>query len=223
MANKSVIITAGGIGKRMESDLPKQFITIGAKPILMHTIELFHNIDKEIEIFLTLPSAWKGYWETLVDKHYFRIPHAVISGGEERFFSIKNALNRVTGDFVAVHDGVRPFASQELIKNSFRALEKHKVVVPVIQIKESIRFVKNETTHALNRSEYRLVQTPQCFHTDVLKQIYEQPYDESFTDDASLAERMGLPIHLIEGNEENIKITTRFDMQVAETLLTRKK
>lgn len=223
MARKSVIITAGGIGKRMDSDLPKQFLTLGTKPILMHTIELFYQFDETIEILLTLPADWRGYWETLVEKHYFRIPHLVISGGEERFFSIKNALRKVTGEFVAVHDGVRPFTSQEVIKSCFKAMEQHQVVVPVIPVRESMRKIIDGNNHAVMREDFKLVQTPQCFHSSVLKTLYEQNYSQSFTDDASLAELMKIPVHLISGNEENIKITTRMDMLVAETLFARKK
>lgn len=223
MANKSVIITAGGFGKRMDSDLPKQFLTLGNKPILMHTIELFYHFDNNIEILLTLPSEWKGYWETLVDKHYFRIPHLVVNGGNERFFSIKNALKKVTGEVVAVHDGVRPFTSGEVIKKCFQALEKHRAVVPAVNLKESLRWITENKNIAVNRSEYKLIQTPQCFHTELLKEVYEQPFDETITDDASLAERKNIPIHILEGNEENIKITTRLDMLIAETLLNRRK
>lgn len=223
MANKSVIITAGGFGKRMDSDLPKQFLTLGSKPILMHTIELFYHFDNNIEILLTLPSEWKGYWETLVDKHYFRIPHLVVNGGNERFFSIKNALKKVTGEVVAVHDGVRPFTSSEVIKNCFQALEKHQAVVPAVKLKESLRWITENKNIAVNRSEYKLIQTPQCFHTHLLKEVYEQPFDETITDDASLAERKNIPIHILEGNEENIKITTRLDMLIAETFLNRRK
>jgi 2-C-methyl-D-erythritol 4-phosphate cytidylyltransferase len=223
MTSRSVIITAGGIGKRMSSDIPKQFLLLGSKPILMHTIELFYRFDENIEILLALPADWRGYWETLVEKHYFRIPHLVISGGEERFYSIKNALKRVTGEFVAVHDGVRPLTSPEVIRTCFESLEKFKAVIPVIPIKESIRQFTHEKNHAVKREEYKLVQTPQCFHTFVLKKLYEQTYDASFTDDASLAERLEIPIHLIEGNEENIKITTRLDLLLAETIFAKNK
>ncbi|MFM7636632.1 MAG: 2-C-methyl-D-erythritol 4-phosphate cytidylyltransferase [Crocinitomicaceae bacterium] len=223
MASRSVIITAGGIGKRMDSDLPKQFLLLGTKPILMHTIELFYRFDENIEILLTLPADWRGYWETLVEKHYFRVPHLVISGGEERFDSIKNALKRVTGEVVAVHDGVRPFTSQAVIKSCFQELEKYEVVVPAIPIKESIRQVTNDKNFSVKRDEFRLIQTPQCFRSQVLKTLYEQPYNTSFTDDASLAEKMNIPVHLLPGNEENIKITTRLDMLIAETLIAKNK
>ena len=132
-------------------------------------------------------------------------------------------MKRVTGDVVAVHDGVRPFTSQEVIKSCFQALEKYEVVVPVIPIKESIRQVMNDKSFAVKRDEYRLIQTPQCFRSQVLKTLYEQPYNNLFTDDASLAEKMNIPVHLLPGNEENIKITTRLDMLIAETLIAKNK
>ena len=220
---KSVIITAGGIGKRMGSDLPKQFLVLGGKPVLVHTLELFFKYDPGIEIILTLPNEWRGYWETVIDKYYCRVPHIVVNGGEERYHSIQNALKRCSGQYIAVHDGVRPFVSFETLDRCFSALNDHEAVVPVLRLKESIRQTNENSTNAVNRSNYRLVHTPQCFHADVLRQAYEQAYHDKVTDDACLVEELGFTIHLVESNEENIKLTTQFDFMIAETIIQRSK
>ncbi|MFY7943859.1 MAG: 2-C-methyl-D-erythritol 4-phosphate cytidylyltransferase [Crocinitomicaceae bacterium] len=219
MSQKSVIITAGGLGKRMGSELPKQFLVIGGKPILVHTLELFHKYDPEIELILTLPNEWRGYWETLIDKYYCRVPHLVVNGGEERYHSIQNALKRCTGEYIAVHDGVRPFVSFETLNNCFNALKEHGAVVPVLKLKESIRQINEETTFAVNRNAFRLVHTPQCFRAEVLRKAYEQPFHENVTDDACLVEETGIVIHLVESNEENIKLTTQYDLMIAEMII----
>ncbi len=220
---KSVIITAGGIGKRMGSDLPKQFLVLGGKPVLVHTLELFFKYDPNIEIILTLPNEWRGYWETVIDKYYCRVPHIVVNGGEERYHSIQNALKKCSGPYIAVHDGVRPFVSFETLDRCFSALNDHEAVVPVLRLKESIRQTNEKSTNAVNRSNYRLVHTPQCFHADVLRQAYEQAYHDKVTDDACLVEELGFTIHLVESNEENIKLTTQFDFMIAETIIQRSK
>lgn len=216
---KSVIITAGGIGKRMGSDLPKQFLLLGGKPVLVHTLELFFKYDPTIEIILTLPNEWRGYWETVIDKYYCRVPHIVVNGGEERYHSIQNALKRCSGTLIAVHDGVRPFVSFETLDRCFSALNQYEAVVPVLKLKESIRQTNEISTSAVDRSNYRLVHTPQCFHAAVLRQAYQQAYHDKVTDDACLVEELGFTIHLIESNEENIKLTTQFDLLIAETIV----
>lgn len=216
---KSVIITAGGIGKRMGSDLPKQFLLLGGKPVLVHTLELFFKYDPTIEIILTLPNEWLGYWETVIDKYYCRVPHIVVNGGEERYHSIQNALKRCSGTLIAVHDGVRPFVSFETLDRCFSALNQYEAVVPVLKLKESIRQTNEISTSAVDRSNYRLVHTPQCFHAAVLRQAYQQAYHDKVTDDACLVEELGFTIHLVESNEENIKLTTQFDFLIAETIV----
>ncbi len=216
---KSVIITAGGIGKRMGSDLPKQFLVLGGKPVLVHTLELFFKYDPTIEIILTLPNEWRGYWETVIDKYYCRVPHIVVNGGEERYHSIQKALKRCSGTVIAVHDGVRPFVSFETLDRCFSALNEYEAVVPVLRLKESIRQTNENSTNAVDRSNYRLVHTPQCFHADVLLKAYEQAYHDKVTDDACLVEELGHTIHLVESNEENIKLTTPFDFLIAETIV----
>lgn len=220
---KSVIITAGGIGKRMGSDLPKQFLVLGGKPVLVHTLELFFKYDPGIEIILTLPNEWRGYWETVIDKYYCRVPHIVVNGGEERYHSIQNALKRCSGSYIAVHDGVRPFVSFETLDRCFSALNEYEAVVPVLKLKESIRQTSENLTNAVDRTNFRLVHTPQCFHADVLRQAYEQAYHEKVTDDACLVEELGYTIHLVESNEENIKLTTPFDFLIAETIIQKSK
>jgi 2-C-methyl-D-erythritol 4-phosphate cytidylyltransferase len=216
---KSVIITAGGIGKRMGSELPKQFLVLGGKPVLVHTLELFFKYDPNIEIILTLPNDWRGYWETVIDKYYCRVPHIVVNGGEERYHSIQNALKQCSGSFIAVHDGVRPFVSFETLDRCFSALNQYEAVVPVLKLKESIRQTNENSTNAVDRSNYRLVHTPQCFRAEVLHKAYEQAYHEKVTDDACLVEGLGYTIHLVESNEENIKLTTPFDFLIAETII----
>jgi 2-C-methyl-D-erythritol 4-phosphate cytidylyltransferase len=220
---KSVIITAGGIGKRMGSELPKQFLVLGGKPVLVHTLELFFKYDPNIEIILTLPNEWRGYWETVIDKYYCRVPHIVVNGGEERYHSIQNALKQCSGSFIAVHDGVRPFVSFETLERCFSALNQHEAVVPVLRLKESIRQTSENSTNAVDRSNYRLVHTPQCFRAEVLHKAYEQSYHDKVTDDACLVEEIGYTIHLVESNEENIKLTTPFDFLIAETIIQRSK
>jgi 2-C-methyl-D-erythritol 4-phosphate cytidylyltransferase len=223
MIEKTVIITAGGIGKRMGSDLPKQFIVLGGKPILIHTIELFYRYSPEIEIILTLPNDWRGYWETLIDKYYCRVPHLVVNGGEERYHSIKNALKKANGKYIAVHDGVRPLVSFETLNRCFEALVENEAVVPVLNLKESLRQVKQQDTFAVNRSEFRMVHTPQCFKSETLRKAYEQPFHDKVTDDACLVEDTGVKITLVESNEENIKLTTPFDLLIAEMIIHRNK
>jgi 2-C-methyl-D-erythritol 4-phosphate cytidylyltransferase len=220
---KSVIITAGGIGKRMGSELPKQFLVLGGKPVLVHTLELFFKYDPNIEIILTLPNDWRGYWETVIDKYYCRVPHIVVNGGEERYHSIQNALKQCSGSFIAVHDGVRPFVSFETLDRCFSALNQYEAVVPVLKLMESLRQSSENSTNAVDRSNYRLVHTPQCFHADVLHKAYEQAYHDKVTDDACLVEEIGYTIHLVESNEENIKLTTPFDFLIAETIIQRSK
>lgn len=220
MSKYSIIITAGGIGKRMGSNIPKQFIEIAGKPILMHTLELFFKYDMNAQLILTLPTEWKEYWQELLQKYQCTIPHIISDGGSERYHSIINALKICTGDFIAVHDGVRPLVSAETISRCLTEVEKRGQVIPVIQLNESIRQVFDDTSRAVNRTEFCIVQTPQCFKKSVLEKAYTIPFHDGITDDASLVEAAGFPIHLIEGNNENIKITSKFDLLIAEQFLS---
>lgn len=219
MSKHSVIITAGGTGKRMQSVLPKQFIQVNEKPILMYTIECFYHFDPKAQIILTLPSEWFEYWEGLVAEFDFRIPHRIVKGGKERYDSIKNALKECTGTYISVHDGVRPLVSESTLKNCFRGVQEFGAVIPVVPIVESLRKKMDVGTKAVDRSEYLIVQTPQSFHRDVLKKAYELPYHPKITDDASLVEEAGFEIVTVDGNEENIKITAQSDLKYAKMFL----
>ena len=219
MEKFSVIITAGGIGKRMNSSLPKQFMPIHDKPILMHTIEKFYHFDPTIQIIITLPTAWKDYWEMLVLETNFKIPHRVINGGKERYHSIKNALKYCLGDYISIHDGVRPLVSHSTLKNCARKIRDHDAIIPVVPLIDSLRMKNNENTKAVDRSEFLLVQTPQCFKADVIKKAYNQPYHTQITDDATLVEEAGFSITTVDGNSENIKITNQSDLKYAALFL----
>ena len=215
----SVIITAGGIGKRMGSTVPKQFLLVHNKPVLMHTLEAFYAYDNEFEIILTLPQEWVNHWNELCETHGFAIAHRVVTGGEERYHSVKNAINHATGELIAIHDGVRPMVSQETIQRVFESAQIHHAAIPVIPVSQSIRQVTLEGNKSLDRNEYFIVQTPQVFTRKILIESYNQPYDPLFTDDASVVEQRGYAIHVVEGNEENVKITTLKDLKLAEHFL----
>jgi len=213
------IITAGGIGKRMGGSIPKQFLLLNDKPILMHTIERIHSFDTTAQLIVTLPVDYLKDWEEMCQKYTFQIKHEVVSGGEERFDSIKNALEKVTGDWIAVHDGVRPFVSKSVLNQLLLEVKSHRAVIPVIPVKETLRIADGETNATVQRDHYRIVQTPQVFEAKLIKKAYEQKYATSFTDDASVVEAIGARVHLIAGNEENIKITNPLDLSVAAIIL----
>jgi 2-C-methyl-D-erythritol 4-phosphate cytidylyltransferase len=215
----SIIITAGGIGKRMGGDLPKQFLELNNLPMLMHTIRVFHDFDSSAQLILTLPTEWQEYWSNLCDKHHFNLPHQVVDGGKERFHSIQNALNFCEGEYVAIHDGVRPLVDQRTLKNCWKGVLEFGAVIPVLDLKESLRKVEENESKAVNRSEFRIVQTPQCFKKDLLLLAYQKAFHNGITDDASLVEEAGYVIHLVEGNEQNIKITTPTDLRFADFIL----
>lgn len=218
-----MIIVAGGKGLRMGSALPKQFIPIGGKPLLMHTIDVFLQYDKNMHVILVLPIDQQAYWKELCEEYVFQRPYLLANGGNTRFHSVQNGLSlidRQEDGVVGVHDGVRPFVSLETIRQCYDAAERLGAVVPVTDINETVRYVSSASqSHTVNRDEYKLVQTPQVFGIQLLKQAYQQEYIETFTDDASVVEAMGKTIHLVTGNRENIKITTPFDLTIAETLL----
>lgn len=221
MKKKYVLVVAGGKGLRMGKDLPKQFLLIGGKPILMHTVERFFSYDNEISIILVLPEAHQSYWLSLCEKYQFKIPHQIANGGETRFHSVRNGLEKVTSPgLVAIHDGVRPFVSNTVIEACFDEASRVGAVIPVLPLVDSIREYKNNGSHAVDRSLYCSVQTPQVFCSDLIKQAYCQTFSEKFTDDASVVEETGIPISLIPGNTENMKITSPFDLSIGELLLT---
>jgi 2-C-methyl-D-erythritol 4-phosphate cytidylyltransferase len=217
---KYVIIVAGGSGVRMNSDIPKQFLIINGNPVLFYTIKCFDNYIKGIPIILVLPEPYIEYWKSITKKYKFDYPLKIIKGGESRFFSVKNGLTLIEEPcLIAIHDGVRPLVSQETLHRVFLKAEKDGNAVPAISISESMRNIESEISRPVNRDLFRLIQTPQCFHAEVVKRAYEQDYLEEFTDDASVVEALGIKINLIEGNPENIKITRPSDLKYAEALL----
>lgn len=219
---KYVIIVSGGIGSRMQSSIPKQFLEINDLPVLMHTLRAFNCMD--IHIVLVQNDAYKGMWASLCTKHQFDIPHATVSGGETRFHSVKNGLDYIfkrekTVDdvLIAIHDSVRPLVSRNLIKDAFKEVVDKRAVVPAIKSRDSLRVLDDSNlSKTLRRESVRLVQTPQIFFGDMLKKAYDTPYSTEFTDDASVIEKSGYPIHLIEGDIRNIKITYPADLMVAK-------
>ncbi|MBO7417387.1 MAG: 2-C-methyl-D-erythritol 4-phosphate cytidylyltransferase [Bacteroidaceae bacterium] len=218
------IIVAGGKGLRMGGEVPKQFLQIGdTQPVLMHTLETFNHFDSEMRLIVVLPADQQGTWQELCHQYGCDIAHQIVTGGETRFHSVKNGLAVIpdeTDAVVGVHDGVRPFVSQEVLQRCFELAEEKRAVIPVVPVVETIRkLVGYEASITVNRNVYRLVQTPQVFNVSLLKQAYSQPYTNAFTDDASVVEALGQQIWLTEGNRENIKLTTPFDLKIAEILL----
>lgn len=219
-----IIITAGGKGLRMGSDIPKQFLPVSGIPVLMRTIKRFREYSKELQIILVLPKAQQDYWKQLCQKYNFQEEYLLADGGETRFHSVQNGLNLIPNSetgVVGVHDGVRPFPNIEVIKRCFETARTAKAVIPVTPVVETLRFVP-ENKNVL-RSDYRLVQTPQCFDINLLKKANQQPYSEKFTDDASIVEAIGQQVTMVEGNRENIKITTPFDLTIATALVANQK
>lgn len=219
--NKYVIIVAGGKGLRMGGELPKQFIPVEGRPVLMRTLDAFHTSDSSIEIILVLPHDHQPYWQELCREYQFTVPHRIADGGATRFHSVQNGLALVDAPeaLVAVHDGVRPFVAHEVINRCYQDAEQYGAVVPVIPVVETVRHLLPEGSETVSRDDYRLVQTPQTFRASLLRRAYEQPFCEAFTDDASVVEALGHAVHLVEGNRENIKLTTPFDLIVAQALL----
>ena len=228
-----VIIVAGGKGLRMGSDIPKQFLPIGGKPVLMRTLERFREYSEDLQIILVLPDAQQDYWKELCNKYYFQVDYQIANGGQTRFHSVQNGLALIPDDaegVVGVHDGVRPFPSIEVIARCYETARTAKAVIPVIPIVETVRQIlpsnqstpsnpNNPSSTTVPRDHYRLVQTPQTFDIQLLKAANRQPYNDGFTDDASVVESYGHAITLVEGNRENIKITTPYDLKIAEILI----
>ena len=218
-----IIIVAGGKGLRMGGDIPKQFLPIGGKPVLMRTIERFRAYSNNLQIILVLPEAQQDYWKQLCEEYAFDVDYMLTNGGETRFHSVQHGLALIPDDaqgVVGVHDGVRPFPSIEIIKNCYETAREKKAVIPVVPVVETLRHITDGTKP---RNEYRLVQTPQCFDIQLLKAANRQPYNDGFTDDASVVEAFGFENTLVEGNRENIKITTPYDIVVAEAIINYQK
>lgn len=226
-----IIIVAGGKGLRMGGDIPKQFLPVGGLPVLMRTMLRFHEYSPELNIILVLPKAQQDYWHSLCAQYQFDMTYQLADGGQTRFHSVQNGLALVPDDaegVVGVHDGVRPFVSVDVIRRCFEQARLQKAVIPVVPVVETLRHIIPESSSTVNspahsvtvpRDEYRLVQTPQCFDIQLLKEANKQPYQDAFTDDASVVEAYGYGVTLVDGNRENIKITTPADLLLAESIL----
>ncbi len=218
---RAMILVAGGSGTRMGAAVPKQFLLVNGKPLLIHTLQTMHGFDVEMELVLALPEQHFSMWRELCTTHHFAIPHTVVAGGETRFDSVKNALNKVSNaDLIGVHDGVRPLVSKEVVERCFEAAEQFGSAVPAVPIVQSLRKMNGKSSIAVNRDEYYSVQTPQCFRADVLKDAYSKATHNQFSDDASVVEATGKDIALVEGNIENIKVTSPIDLQLASLLIS---
>jgi 2-C-methyl-D-erythritol 4-phosphate cytidylyltransferase len=219
------LVVAGGKGTRIKSSTPKQFLPLNGLPILMHTLEAFHRYSENITLILVLPETDIERWNALCRQYNFSRKFILQIGGETRFQSVKRGLEKIEGDgLVAIHDGVRPLVSTDLIASSFRLAEIHHSAIAAVPLKESIRIIgEDSASQAVDRSKFRLIQTPQTFRVSMIKKAYEATEDSSLTDDASVAERTGHRISLYEGNYENIKITTAEDLTIAEALLKSRK
>ena len=217
-----IIIVAGGKGLRMGTDLPKQFMPIGGKPVLMHTLERFHNYDPRLRIVLVLPKDHQLFWRELCEKHHFTVPHQIADGGKTRFESSKNGLAMIPADaegLVGIHDGVRPFVSAEVIARCYDAAREDYAAIPVMPVTDTLRYVDHGQGSNVMRDHFRTVQTPQVFDIALARKAFDQPDRPTFTDDASVVESLGCQVTMVEGNRENIKLTTPFDLKLAELLL----
>lgn len=233
MADKEfAIIVAGGKGLRLPGDIPKQFISIAGVPVLMRTISAFRSYRFDIDIILVLPAGEFRLWANLCRQYDFMDAHTVVAGGATRFQSVKNGLDRISGTgYVAVHDGVRPLVTPDVIARSFELARKYKTAVASMPLKESIRELttpgsdSSKSAHvlhasvAVDRTRYRMMQTPQTFEIDLLKSAYASVNEENLTDDASVVEQSGQDITLFDGSYENLKITTPEDVIVAEAIV----
>lgn len=225
--DKVAVLVAGGRGTRMGTSISKQYIPIGGKPVLMHTLEAFHRADAQIQLILVLPQDDFEFWRDLCFQYDFKLAHQVVAGGATRFQSVKNGLDTISisSGLVAIHDAVRPFVSEEVIKESFHKAQESGSAIAVVPLKDSLREVSTHEGQSQfrERHKYRLVQTPQTFHLDKIKKAFETPERGEFTDDATVYEFQGWQVTLIDGNLENIKLTTPEDLEYAEFLLSRKK
>ena len=214
---KSALIVAGGVGKRLNSHTPKQFLILGDKPILMHTLNKFSHLDR---IYLVLPKKYFNDWKELCEKYNFDLEHVLVEGGDNRFCSVKNGLNAINStDIVLIHDGARPFVKKELIKTLINKVSSGFGIIPVINAIDSIRLIEGDSSRAVNRDTIYHVQTPQCFIFNEIFNSYNIDYNSSFTDDASVFESKNGKIKNVIGNYNNIKITTPLDLELAQVLI----
>ncbi len=218
---KYAVIVAGGAGTRMKTSLPKQFLLLNNKPVLMHSVEQFYTCNNAIEIIIVLPKYQIAFWEDLCSQHNFTIAYTIVEGGKTRYNSVQNGLQHVPDNsLVAIHDGVRPLVSKQVIQNSFKIAEKRGSAIAAVALKDSIRKKAEDSTISKNRKSYFLVQTPQTFQSTLLKEAYlKSSPNRIFTDDASVFEASGREVKLIEGDYKNIKITTPEDLIIAQALM----
>lgn len=220
MISKTVIIVAGGKGSRMQSETPKQFLKIDGKPILVHTVERFIAFDPQIQIVLVLPEEHIHIWEELAQEHKISHPVDVVIGGQTRYHSVQNGMQAVKNtDVVGIHDGVRPLVSNTTLNTCYNKAHETGNAIPSLAVDETLRQLSESSSKWMDRSRYRTIQTPQCFRSELIKDAYSQNFDNSFTDDASVLEKTGVKINLVEGNRENIKITRPDDLQIAKALM----
>jgi len=219
--NIYTIIVAGGSGKRMGTETPKQFILLNGLPVLAHTLRVFHSYNSKMPIFLVLTEDVHAQWKKLCEEFTIEVPHTLVPGGKERFDSVKNGLNAIQAEegIVAIHDGVRPLVSKETIDRCIGSASLTGGSLPVLALTDSLRNVFGNFSIAVDRSNFVSVQTPQCFSLKAIRQAYNLPYQASFTDDASVFEAAGGKLQLVEGNRENMKITMPGDIELASFLL----
>jgi 2-C-methyl-D-erythritol 4-phosphate cytidylyltransferase len=215
------IIVAGGNGERMNADVPKQFLELRGKPLLMHTLNVFFRYDSHIEFVVVLPSEHITLWKNLCVQHQFKIRHIVVEGGKTRFASVKNALATIKEKcIIAVHDGVRPLVNEDTLHRCFTTAENMGTAIPIQNVVDSLRQMSSSGNQSVDRTRFLIVQTPQVFQSSILQIAYNQTYENKFTDDATVVESLGIGLNLVEGNRDNIKITTPPDLKIAEVLLS---
>lgn len=218
---RSTLIVAGGSGSRMGGELPKQYLDLEGKPLIVHTLERFRRFDPQMQIVVVMAPLHRPLWQELVRHHEAATDVLLADGGPMRYSSVKNGLMLVEDEvIVAIHDAVRPFINQETIGRCFEAAGRDGSGIPVIEMDESVRMCDDQGgSEPMDRSKLRRVQTPQVFRSDLIKEAYRQPYNPSFTDDASVYEAMHGTVTLVKGNKENIKITTPGDLSLAKALI----
>ncbi len=222
MQQQYVIILAGGTGSRMKSDIPKQFIELQGAPIIIHSLKRFINYNLNIQIIICVHKNYKSHLENILQKFNLETKNIqIVFGGDTRFQSVKNGLNLIQDldAVVGIHDSARPFVSLKTIQNCFETAAIKGNAIPCISINESLRKISNNINSSINRNEYKIIQTPQCFLVSKIKKAFEQEYNFVFTDDATVLETIGEKIVLVEGNEENIKITSPHDLLIAKALI----
>ncbi len=221
--NKVAVVVAGGVGTRMQSSYPKQFVEIGKKPVLYYTLYFLKQAFNDIDLIVVLPKQHIQEWKELCIKFDINISHNIVEGGTTRFHSVENGLRAINKDenntIVAIHDGVRPFVNQDVIAKGFSTAQKYGSAIPVIPLYESVREVSNVYSKPIEREKLKIVQTPQFFQLRLIRNAYNIPYSETFTDDASVYETLGKQVVLIDGNKENIKITVPSDILYANALI----